>query len=113
MLKSVCEDLYEKVNSEIRMTCATRTRTEQNLNQYLFLDYMNYNGLVINEKISNKHFSVALTSPETLKSYILNPSRKLLCVNDVHLSEKRYEALREAMISALETRFPNKSRFEL
>ena len=51
-------------------------------------------------------------NPEKLKAYILNPDRNLLCVNDVRLSEKKYEALREAMLSAMETRFPSKSRFE-
>lgn len=112
MLRSECEKLYDILREDI-LKSLTRTRTEANLNQYLFLDYQYYKDLIIPEKISNKHFSVALTSPETLKSYILNPTRKLLCVNDVHLSEKRYDALREAMISALETRFPNKSRFEL
>lgn len=111
MLKSQCEELYSKLRPEI-LNSLTRTRTEDNLNQYLFLDYQYYKGLMIDEKISNKHFSVALTSPSKLYGYIMNPSRKLMCVNDVRLSEKRYEALREAMITAFETKFPNKSRFE-
>ena len=113
MFKSVCEELYEKVNPEIRETCATRTRTEHNLNQYLFLDYMNYNGLVINEKISNKHFSVSIASPEKLKAFLQKPTRNLVCINDVHLSEKRYEMLRDAILDAFESVFPEKSKFEL
>ena len=111
MLKSQCEEVYAKLEPEI-LKSLTKTRTADNLNQYLFLDYQYFKGLMIDEKISNKHFSVALTSPEKLKSYILNPDRNLLCVNDVRLSEKKYELLREAMLSALETRFPYKSRFE-
>ena len=111
MFKSQCEELYAKLEPEI-LRSLSRTRTADNLNQYLFLDYQYFKGLMINEKISNKHFSVALTTPEKLKSYILNPDRNLLCVNDVRLSEKKYEALREAMLSAMETRFPSKSRFE-
>ena len=113
MLKSVCEEVYEKVNSKIRETSASRTRTEDNLNQYLFLDYMNYKGLVINEKISNKHFSVSVASPESLRNFLQNPTRNLVCINDVHLSEKRYEALRGAILDAFESVFPAKSRFEL
>ena len=111
MLKSQCEELYDKIEPVI-LKSLTRTRTADNLNQYLFLDYQYFKGLMIDEKISNKHFSVALTSPEKLKAYILNPDRNLLCVNDVRLSEKKYEALREAMLSAMETRFPSRSRFE-
>ena len=113
MLKSVCDEVYDKVNAQIRETSATRTRTENNLNQYLFLDYMNYKGLVINEKISNKHFSVSVASPESLRKFLQNPNRNLVCINDVHLSEKRYEALRGAILDAFESVFPDKSRFEL
>ena len=112
MLKSECEELYGKVEDEIRKTSATRTRTEDNLNQYLFLDYMNYKGLVVREKISNKHFSVAVASAESLRDFLAAPTRNLVCINDVHLKESRYEALREAILSAFEDVFPHKSRFE-
>ena len=111
MLKSQCEELYAKLEPEI-LKSLTRTRTAENLNQYLFLDYQYFKGLMIDEKVSNKHFSVALASPEQLYDYIMNPSRNLMCVNDVNLSESRYEALREAMIKAFEQKFPVKSRFE-
>lgn len=111
MLKSQCEELYDKLEPVI-LNSLTRTRTAENLNQYLFLDYQYFKGLMIDEKISNKHFSVALASPEKLSSYILNPDRNLMCVNDVRLSESKYEKLRHAMIEAFEVRFPSKSRFE-
>ena len=111
MLKSQCEELYAKCEPVI-LKSLTRTRTAENLNQYLFLDYQYFKGLMIDEKISNKHFSVALTTPEKLYDYIMNPSRNLMCVNDVNLSESRYEALREAMLNAFEHKFPSKSRFE-
>ena len=113
MLKSQCEELYTKVEDQIRKTSATRTRTEENLNQYLFLDYMNYKGLVIREKISNKHFSVAVASPDSLRDFLHNPTRNLVCINDVRLSEERYEQLRGAILDAFQSTFPSKSRFEL
>ena len=113
MLKSQCEELYAKVEDEIRKTAASRTRTDENLNQYLFLDYMNYKGLMINEKISNKHFSVAVASAESLREFLHNPTRNLVCINDVRLSESRYELLRGAILDAFESIFPSKSRFEL
>ena len=113
MLRSECNELYGKVESEIRKTSSERTRTEDNLNQYLFLDYMNYKGLVIREKISNKHFSVAVASPDKLRVFLRNPSRSLACINDVRLSEKRYEELRGVILDAFEEALPVKSRFEL
>lgn len=111
MLKSQCEELYEKLRPEI-LASLTRTREAGNLNQYLFLNYQYFKGLMVDEKVSNKHMSVAMVSPARLKSYILDPDRNLLCVNDVRLSESRYEALRAAMLEAMEARFPEKSRFE-
>lgn len=113
MLKSQCEAVYAKVEDQVRRTSASRTRTDENLNQYLFLDYMNYQGLIINEKISSKHFSVAIASPESLREFLLHPTRNLVCINDVHLSEEKYQKLHSAIIGAFEVAFPNKSRFEL
>lgn len=113
MLKSQCEELYAMVEEDIRRTSATRTRTEDNLNQYLFLDYMNYKGMVLHRKISNKHFSVSLASAEALRDFLHNPTRNLVCINDVHLSDSRYERLRGAILDAFESTFPDKSRFEL
>ena len=112
MLRSQCEELYARVENDIRKTSATRTRTEENLNQYLFLDYMNYKGLVLHDKISNKHFSVAVASAESLRSFLNKPTRNLVCINDVHLSEERYETLRRAIIDAFESAFPVKSKYE-
>ena len=57
MLKSQCEEVYAKLEPEI-LKSLTKTRTADNLNQYLFLDYQYFKGLMIDEKISNKHFSV-------------------------------------------------------
>ncbi len=111
MLKSVCEELFLKAEKEVRDSI-TITRTAQNYNQYMYLDYMYYKGLIIDEKISNKHISVALTSPGKVSSFILAPSRRLVCINDVHLGEKHYRTMRDAILAAFETRFPKKSRYE-
>ena len=111
MFKSECEQLYSILEQDI-LASLTRVRTSDNLNQYLFLDYQLFKGRMVNEKISNKHYSVAVTSPEKLKSFILSPTRNLMCVNDVRLSEERYMKLRSAMIESFELKFPQKSRFE-
>ena len=113
MLKSECEELYDKVRDDIRNTSKTRTRTAEHLNQYLFLHYINYKQLVIKEKISNKHFSVSVASPSSLRDFLHRPTRKLVCINDVHLSDKRYEELRDAILDAFESSFPVKSKYEL
>lgn len=112
MLKSACEEVYEKAADAVRRISSSRTRTEKDACQYIFLDYMYHKGLIIPEKISNKHFSVALASPARLSDFLMNPSRKMVCINDVHLSEKRFAVLHSAVIQAFEMKFPSKSRFE-
>ena len=112
MLKSQCKEVYQKVQSEI-IASLTRTRTAENYTQYLFLDYIYLKGMAINEKISKKHFSTAIASAETIKKFILHPKRKLMCVNDVRLSEKRYQKLHTTILDAFDKHFPKKSIFEL
>lgn len=112
MLKSVCEELYGKVESEIAKTSRERVRNGENLNQYLFLDYMYLKGLLINKRHSKKHFSVGIVSGDKLRDFITKPSHKLVCVNDVQLSEERYTELRKTLLEAFEISFPQKSKYE-
>ncbi len=111
MQRSLCEELFRKTEDEIRASIS-RTRNAGNLTQYLYLDYMFYKGRMIDEKISNKHISVAFARARSVSGFILNPSRKMVCINDVHLGGKHYEAMREAILGAFAARFPEKSRYE-
>ena len=111
MFKSECEELYDKVEPVIR-TSISRVRTGENLNQYLFLDYMYLKGKIINERISKKHFSVGVVSASKLRKFITQPTHKMACINDVQLTEERYEELRRVQIEAFEELFPKKSKFE-
>lgn len=112
MLKSECKELEGKVASEIAKSY-TITRTADNYTQYLFLDYMYYKGKIINRRLSTKHLSVAVSSIGRICSSIINPKRDLICINDVNLGEKRFLKTQKAVVKAFESRFPNKSKFEL
>jgi hypothetical protein len=59
MLKSEVQQVYNAAKEEILSTMST-TRTDKNLNQYLYLDYMFLKGKLINERLSKKHFSVGI-----------------------------------------------------
>lgn len=111
MLKSQCEELYDSMKPEI-LASVSRLREEKNLNQYLFLDYMYHKGLAVPEKISNRHFSVAVASAEKIASFIRKPSRSMCCINDVRISEDKFDVMRKAITDAFEERFSKKSRFE-
>ena len=112
MFKSECEELCNKVEEEIAKTSASRVRDEKNLNQYLFLDYMYLKGRLKNRRLSKQHISVGVVSTQKLRNVIVNPSKSLVCVNDVQLSEARYNELREVLLNAFEERFPQKSKYE-
>jgi hypothetical protein len=112
MLRSESDAVYGFSEGKI-FEVVSRLRTTRNFNQYLFLDYLYYSGKTTGEKISNKHLSPAVHSPETIADNIVNPSAKLLCINDVHLSDEDYERYRDAVLTAFRTHFPVRSRFEL
>jgi len=112
MLKSICMKVYDQMEADIRPTIS-RIRTPFAPNQYLFLDYMYYTGLAISEKISKRHFSLAVSNAEKICDYLKNPDRDLACINDVEMSEQKYAELRERITVAFNERFPEKSTFEL
>jgi hypothetical protein len=112
MLKSQCEELYQKVETEI-ISSLTRTRSSNNLNQYMFLDYMYLKGLLINRRMSKKHFSLGVASEENIRKYIVSPKHNLVCINDVQMSEESYNEIRRTLLNTFEQVLPEKSRFEL
>ena len=111
MIKSECEAVYERQKEAIHASI-TMTRTAKNISQYIFLNYMYLNGTLENRRLSKRHFSLGITSTEKLRKFLLNPTKTFTCLNDVQLSEERYEELRRVVLESFETLFPNKSRFE-
>lgn len=112
MLKSQVSEVYEKVGDEI-VGSMTATRSAKNLNQYLYLNYMYLKGMLINERLSKKHFSVGMVSGKKLRKFIEHPTHKLTCINDVNIADDRYEELRSALLDAFESKFPDKCKYEL
>lgn len=112
MLKSEVQQVYNAAKEEILSTMST-TRTNKNLNQYLYLDYMFLKGKLINERLSKKHFSVGIVSAQKLREFIEHPTHKLTCINDVQLTESRYEELRTSLLSAFDKILPDKSKYEV
>lgn len=111
MLRSACEEVFERMRGEIYPTLS-RVRTMENLNQYLFLDYLFHQGKAIRERLSGKFFSIATSSASTIGKYLMNPSRKLVCINDVHLKDEDYQSERAILLDSFERAFPEKSIFE-
>lgn len=112
MLRSCCEELSDKMQPEI-LRSLSRTRTEANISQYVFTDYFCHIGRTVRRRISNKHFSLAVTSMEKICAYIADPDRSFVCINDVNLPEDVFNRSRAMLLDALEARFPSKSSFEI
>lgn len=112
MIRSSCETLYKGAESEIRQS-VTALRDAKNINQYAFLDYLYYSRRVINRRCSKKHFSLAVAGSEKICSFLRNPDRKLVCINDVEMSQEKFEKMSSEILSSLEALLPKKSRFEL
>ena len=111
MLKSQCDELYAKVEPEI-MASLSPLRTRANYNQYLFLDYMYYQGKARNRKLSNKHFSLAAHSIDKICDFLRKPSTKMVCINDVHMTNEKFLACRDQLLAAFEKILPEKSCYE-
>lgn len=111
MLVSASKAAFDAVESDI-MASLSPLRREDNPNQYFYLDYMYYSGKLVPERISNKHLSQGVYNADQISEYILHPKTKMACINDVQMGEETYREMRRAIITAFETRFPEKSRFE-
>lgn len=112
MFKSVSEKVFVATEKQILPTLST-IRTGENLNQYLYVDYLYYMGQVSGKRISNKHYSLALGKVDKIGAFLQNPTHKIVCINDVHLSQAKFEAYRQKLLAAFEKRLPVKSAFEL
>lgn len=111
VLRSESEKIHELQNKAV-MASLTRVRSDENVNMTLFLSYMYHQGLVVAERLSCRHVSLAAATPSKVVGYISAPDKKLLCINDVKLNEVKYQTFRSAILNAFEVRFPVKSRFE-
>lgn len=111
MLRSASEDVFKAVEGDI-LAQVSRTRTPENVNQYVFLDYMFYSGRAIHRRLSNKHLSLAVSSAGKIEKFLAAPTRSQVCINDVEMSDAQYQALRPRILAAFDRLLPEKSRFE-
>ncbi|MBQ0025089.1 MAG: hypothetical protein KBT00_05135 [Bacteroidales bacterium] len=112
MLKQDCYKLSEIAANEIDASISP-LRRPCNLNQHLFLNYSFHCGHAISRRISRKHFSLSVATPEKIERFLNAPDRKIVCINDVEMSTEKFEAFRGTLLHCFDKLFPEKSRFEL
>lgn len=111
MLKNECASLYSMMEKEI-ISSLSGTRSNRNCNQHAFLDYMFFQGKAVSHKVSSKYVSMATCSSDKIALYLRSTSTKLLCINDVSMSERKFQIYKKAILNAFEARLPEKSKFE-
>ena len=111
MLRSLCEEVFRKVEKEI-ISSLTPLRDKCNYNQYLFLDYMFYSGNAVDRALSNKHFSLAASTVDSIVRFLKEPTESLVCINDVTMSESRFESSKARLTEAFNAILPEASAFE-
>ncbi|MBO6045145.1 MAG: hypothetical protein J6P69_04755 [Bacteroidales bacterium] len=112
LLRSVCEEISSKEAERIAASVSP-VRRDYNFNYYLFSDYAFYTGRTFENRVSNKHFSTAVASPDRVCSFIGSPTADFACINDVNMSDERFLVFRDRLLEAFGKAFPSKSRFEL
>lgn len=112
MLKSVCAELYDNCTDEIHAS-VTPLREPHNFNQYIYTDYAYFTKRFFQQRISNCHLSLSVATPQKIKKAILQPRHKIVCINDVEMTNEKYQRIYTAMHEAFSERFPCKSKYEL
>ena len=111
MLRSCNEEVYAKIKMPLERSI-TMLRTNGNANQYVYPDYLYYTGRVIDRSLPTQHCSMAVCSADRIAAHVLRPSKSIICINDVSMSDDKQANMRAKLHRAFETRFPDKSRFE-
>lgn len=112
MLRSACETAFAAVEPEIKESLSP-LREMKNVNQYFFLNYMLFSGIALDRRIPKRHFSLATATANRICTFVEQPDRKVVCINDVKMSPERFQAVRKKILLAFERHFPRRSRFEL
>lgn len=112
LLRSVCEEVFSRAEGRLSASVSP-VRREYNANFSVFADYAFYTGRSFRRRVSNRHFSTAVSSMDKVCSFIGSPSADFACINDVNMPEEKYLQFRKCLLEAFDKAFPAKSRFEL
>lgn len=112
-LKETFREIWEKEGSALTAMSANRFRSETDLTLYLFREYQKLTGRFYAENVE-KRFRYFPVSGETkrLVRTIERQTKKMICINDMTLTEQEVERAGAAIRSAFETILPEPSAFE-
>lgn len=109
--KSLCLEVLQKQKDRY-LAQISRTRTDRNVNQYLFLDYMYLKGELDDVSLPYGYVTPARKSPEEMADLIKNTEKGVICVNDSGAEGKDYDRYEEAVLGAFRAKFPEICKYE-
>lgn len=109
LLRSACEEAYRRVEDDL-LASVSRTREDYNVNFYFYTNYQHLTGRSINDSCGLRYLRSS-SSEEALVGELLNPTRKIVCINDSS-TPKDFEQKRALLLETLERAFPEKSKYE-
>lgn len=110
--KEVFNTLWEKEYEILDETCKHRFRHILDVNQWLIKEWQNASGEFHPRKY-NIGRSIAAYNIDKACHYISKQKGKMLCLNDVDMSEKEFEVSVKRINNSFNSILPNKSSYEL
>lgn len=110
-LKSSFSTMYNREPQAFERTWSHNFRSSEDINQYLIQDYQLCEGLFYPKRKSGKFFEIGPQTEEIVNN-ILSNKYKMICLND-DKNDIDFDSNRAAVIKAFDTKYPNKSSFEI
>ena len=113
ILKSTMCEIWEEEYETLNRTCLDKFRSKRNVNQWLFKYWQLASGnFYPRSPKSGRVFHLKKAPCNELSESILKQRYKMICIND-KLKTQSFDEHKEAVIKALETMLPYKSKYEL
>lgn len=109
--KKTFEEIWEKEFEIMDITCRHKFRDVSDVNQWVFKEWQLAKNEFYPRRLSIGK-SIPLYKVDDAVDYISKQRGKMVCLNDVDMSESEFEVKKEAVKAAFEAILPKKSSFE-
>ncbi len=112
LLKSTCKAVWETNYNWLDSTCSRKVRSDNDVNQYIYVDYQYVNGrfIPINWDKKRRLFRLTDGRVKLVARTIKKQRYAMICINDVE--ELNFDTAKVIINDAFETLLPDKSMFE-
>jgi hypothetical protein len=110
---SAYKEIWEKEFDTLDATCRHKFRDSGDVTQYLIREWQKQSGNFVSANVEKlfKYYNIS-DDCEPIVQAIKTTKRKMICINDAN-TPVNFEKLKQDLISAFQSRFPEKSEYEL